>query len=93
MASELDAEHVEHMTLWAAFDRPAADPMPPAEARAKDAAGNLALYLDALGVKLAQPETAHLMTILGASFPDLDRGQLAALIAAAGWRRAANGVG
>ncbi len=84
MASELDAEHVEHMTLWAAFERPAAKPMPPAARRAKDAAGNVALYFDALGVKLAEPDTAHLMTILGASFPDLDRGQLAAICGDAG---------
>ncbi len=84
MASELDAEHVEHMTLWAAFERPAAEPMPPVEQRAKDAAGNVALYFNALGVKLAAPEIAHLTAILGASFPDLDRGRLGALIAAAG---------
>ncbi len=84
MASELDAEHVEHMTLMAAFERPAADPMPPVEERAKDAAGNVALYFDALGVKVAEPETAQLMTILGGGFPDLDREQLAALIDAAG---------
>ena len=83
MASELDAEHVEHMTLMAAFERPAAEPMPPAEARAKDAAGNVALYFDALGVKLAAAETAQLTTILGGGFPELDRGQLAALIDAA----------
>ena len=84
MASELDAEHVEHMTLWAAFERPAADPMPSVEQRAKDAAGNVALYFDALGVKLAEAETAHLTAIIGASFPDLDDSQLAALIDAAG---------
>ncbi len=83
MASELDAEHVEHMTLMAAFERPAAEPMPPAEARARDAAGNVALYFDALGVKLAAAETAQLTTILGGGFPELDRGQLAALIDAA----------
>ncbi len=93
MASELDAEHVEHMTLWAAFDRPAAKPMPPAERRAKDAAGNVALYFDALGVKLAEADRARLMTVLGGGFPDLDREQLAALIDAAGWRRAADGIG
>ncbi len=80
MASELDAEHVEHMTLMRAFERPAADPMPPAERRAKDAAGNVALYFDALGVTMAEAETAQLMTVLGGSFPELDRGQLAALI-------------
>ena len=84
MASELDAEHVEHMTLLAAFERPAAEPMPPAERRAKDAAGNVALYFDALGVKLADPEKAQLTTILGGGFPELDRGQLAAAIDAAG---------
>ncbi|MCH7543578.1 MAG: TIGR02444 family protein [Proteobacteria bacterium] len=84
MASELDAEHVEHMTLMAAFERPAAEPMPPAEQRAKDAAGNVALYFDALGVKLAEAETAQLMTILGGGFPDLDRRRLAAAIDAAG---------
>ncbi len=84
MASELDAEHVEHMTLWAAFERPAADPMPPAAQRAKDAAGNVALYFDALGVKLAEAETAQLMTVLGGGFPDLDGGRLAALIDSAG---------
>ncbi len=89
MASELDAEHVEHMTLWAAFERPAAEPMPPAERRAKDAAGNVALYFDALGVKLAAPDTAQLTTILGASFPDLDDGQVAALIDTAGLAPAA----
>jgi uncharacterized protein (TIGR02444 family) len=84
MASELDAEHVEHMTLWAAFTRQIADPMPPAEARAKHAAANIARYFDALGVKLAAAETAHLTTILGASFPDLDDGQVAALLEAVG---------
>ncbi len=84
MASELDAEHVEHMTLMAAFERPAAEPMPPAEARAKDAAGNVALYFDALGVKLAAAETAQLTTILGGGFPELDGGQLAAAIDTAG---------
>ena len=83
MASELDAEHVEHMTLWAAFERQIADPMPPAETRAKDAAGNVALYFDALGIEPAAAETAQMTTILGASFPDLDDGQVAALIAAA----------
>lgn len=93
MASELDAEHVEHMTLWAAFERPAADPMPPAERRAKDAVANLALYFEALGVKPAAADTAHLTAILGASFSDLDRGRLAALIDAAGWRRAGDGIG
>ncbi len=84
MASELDAEHVEHMTLMRAFERPAADPMPPAERRAKDAAGNVALYFDALGITVAEVETAQLMTVLGGGFPDLERGQLAALIDAAG---------
>jgi len=84
MASELDAEHVEHMTLMRAFERPAADPMPPAERRAKDAAGNVALYFDALGITVAEAETAQLMTVLGGGFPDLERGQLAALIDAAG---------
>ncbi len=84
MASELDAEHVEHMTLMRAFERPAAEPMPSAEQRAKDAAGNVALYFDALGITVAEPETAQLMTILGGGFPDLERGQLAALIDAAG---------
>ena len=84
MASELDAEHVEHMTLMRAFERPAAEPMPPAERRAKDAAGNVALYFDALGVTVAEAETTQLMTVLGGGFPDLDRRQLAALIDAAG---------
>ena len=84
MASELDAEHVEHMTLWAAFGRPAADPMPPVAQRAKDAAGNVALYFDTLGVTMAEPETAQLMTVLGGGFPELDHEQLAALIDAAG---------
>ncbi len=84
MATELDAEHVEHMTLMRAFERPAAEPMPPVARRAKDAAGNVALYFDALGVKLAAAETAQLMTILGGGFPELDDGQLAALIDAAG---------
>lgn len=84
MANELDAEHAEHMTLWRHFERPVAEPMPPAEGRAKDAAGNVALYFDALGVKPAAAETARLMTILGGGFPDLDRAQLAALIDAAG---------
>jgi hypothetical protein len=58
--------------------------MPPVEQRAKDAAGNVALYFDALGVTLAAAETAQLMTILDGGFPDLDREQLAALIDAAG---------
>ena len=84
MATELDAEHVEHMTLMRAFARPAAEPMPPVAQRAKDAAGNVALYFDALGVKLAAAETAQLTTILGGGFPELDDGQLAALIDAAG---------
>ena len=84
MASELDAEHVEHMTLMRAFERPAAEPMPPAERRAQDAAGNVALYFDALGVTVAEVGTAQLMTVLGGGFPDLERGQLAALIDAAG---------
>ncbi len=84
MASELDAEHVEHMTLMRAFERPAAEPMPSAEQRAKDAAGNVALYFDALGITVAEAETAQLMTVLGGGFPDLERGQLAALIDAAG---------
>ncbi len=84
MACELDAEHVEHMTLMAAFERPVAEPMPPAEERAKDAAGNVALYFDALGITVAEVETAQLMTVLGGGFPDLERGQLAALIDAAG---------
>ncbi|MCH7711095.1 MAG: TIGR02444 family protein [Proteobacteria bacterium] len=84
MASELDAEHVEHMTLMRAFESPAAEPMPPAEQRAKDAAGNVALYFDALGVELTEAETAQLMTILGGGFPDLDRRRLAAAIDAAG---------
>ena len=51
--------------------------------RAKDAANNVALYFDALGIEAAEAETAHLTTILGSSFPDLDGGQVAALIAAA----------
>ena len=51
---------------------------------AKDAAGNVARYLDALGVTVAQAETAHLITVLGGGFPELDGGQLAALIDAAG---------
>ncbi len=84
MATELDAEHVEHMTLMAAFERPAAEPMPPVDRRAKDAAGNVALYFDALGVKLAAAETAQLTTILGGGFPELDGGQLAAAIDTAG---------
>ncbi|MEE8548755.1 MAG: TIGR02444 family protein [Alphaproteobacteria bacterium] len=84
MATELDAEHVEHMTLWYHLEKPAAEPMPRVAQRAKDAAGNVALYFDALGVKLAAAEKAQLTTILGGGFPELDRGQLAALIDTAG---------
>lgn len=68
---EIDCEHTEQLMLAGSIDR-AADDTRPAEARAADAADNIAAYLRTLGGEVAALDRENFAVILRVAFPDVD---------------------
>ena len=74
-AIEIDAEHLEQLTLAAAVSvKP--DAVPRAADRAAEAAGNLTRYLTVLGADWGDIQTRHLTVILAACFPELPEAEI-----------------
>jgi uncharacterized protein (TIGR02444 family) len=77
---EIEGERLEQGMLEAAFDGPVTA-APGADSRAGDAAHNLHAYLAQLGVELDGDDRGHLATLLGATFPELERPAIESLAA------------
>lgn len=83
---EIDCEHAEQIILAEAIERAAAahegDPGRPTEARAADAAANVACYFAALGDAASDADRASLAVVLGAAFRGLPAAQLRETVSA-----------
>jgi uncharacterized protein (TIGR02444 family) len=66
---EIDAEHIELLTLAASVADMKPDPSRPADARADDAIANIGLYLVSLNATLIGADRTALGRIVGAAFP------------------------
>ena len=73
---EIDCEHTEQLMLAAALDRPA-DPARPEEARASDAAANVALYFRIAGITPGKSDRANCAIVLGVAFPEIAASRIA----------------
>lgn len=74
-AIEIDAEHVEQLTLAASVSVKL-EAVPRAADRAAEAANNLSRYLTALGVERGEPEYQQLTLILASCFPELSEAEI-----------------
>ena len=72
-AYEIDAEHIELLTLAASVADIKPDPARPAEARAEDAIANIGTYLTSLGASLTGADRSALGQIVAAAFPRYGR--------------------
>lgn len=74
-AIEIDAEHLEQLTLAAAVSVKL-DAVPGVADRAAEAAGNLTRYLSVLGADRDDIQTQHLTVLLAACFPELPEAEI-----------------
>lgn len=70
---EIDAEHIELLTLAASVADLKPDAARPADARAEDAVANIGVYLTGLNATLMGVDRTALGTIVAAAFPDYGR--------------------
>jgi uncharacterized protein (TIGR02444 family) len=75
---EIDCERAEIVSLGQAVDLPAKDGASD-EAKAADAAANLAAYFAALGVKPGAADATAAATLMGAVFPEVPAARIAQL--------------
>jgi len=70
---EIDAEHIELLTLAASVADLEPDVSRPADARAEDAIGNIGVYLASLNAALMGADRSALGRIVAAAFPNYGR--------------------